>query len=87
MNVQPIINEVLQASGVTDPATQKLIADVTTDSAALGLRSLAGEDVDHELKHVAAQSLNLEVFVRRMIESQLAMRVTSVLAKALVTVA
>ena len=86
MNVQSVINAVVEHSGITDPATQKLVSDVAIDSAALALRSLAGEDVSHELKHVEAQALNLSLYVRRQLESQLALRVTGVLAKALVTI-
>lgn len=87
IDVRQIIAEVIQTSGITDPAVQKLVAEIATDSAQLATRSLAGETgLERETAHVKAQALNLSIYVRRQLESLIALRVTGLLVKALATV-
>lgn len=83
MNARELLERIQRDAGLTDPEQILLVSRIINRAAFLQGRSMAGEDVAAELKHVEAQAANLDQHVRGVVQNVYLSWTQELLARAL----
>lgn len=81
--IEDVIQQAKEASGITDPEVQEIIARMVVRSAAVAAQAAAGQDVSEETAILKATALNLSEKARVAVGNSVGVFLTNIIQQSL----